>query len=495
MASNGIGNSSSSKPADAQSWGQQIGLNDLGETEENGKAEAGKGGKAKGKGATSKAASLLVSGGQAASPGDKPSVGGSLSLLGDQKKTVDPSLSEPVGALADAHPLGAAADELVILDGDPVIADAQEKLYDLMADPTATAEELEAAVADVKTALTQAGRSDELLETLGNSMPASSSESDMASVYAMAAKLGVDLDGGKDKVVSARNTAALNKATRDAQKQAAKDQEARMAAYNAQMQAQAQAKAPVAQASYAKNNGGSATGSGGSGGSGSASGSGGSGGTNSAGGTKTSTPAANTGGAPPSYASGWNGGKVAPSTEMSANQTYSGPASNYPNDTSTWASYESLWAKAESQMTMNTPEQNAWVKEAIDLEAQKTGVDARFILATVMQESSGRVNAPTTNNGVNNPGLMQSHNGESFSDIGDGGKASIFQMIKDGVEGTHGKEGGGDGLAQCIEQGGDYFTAARLYNSGQVDKSNLNAPVGATPDYPADIANRVMGKK
>ena len=43
--------------------------------------------------------------------------------------------------------------------------------------------------------------------------------------------------------------------------------------------------------------------------------------------------------------------------------------------------------------------------------ADATGVDHRFILAVIMQESGGCVRAPTTNYGVRNPGLMQDHNG------------------------------------------------------------------------------------
>lgn len=168
---------------------------------------------------------------------------------------------------------------------------------------------------------------------------------------------------------------------------------------------------------------------------------------------------------------------------------YSGPASNFPNDPARWDSWNNLWSRAARQMP-NTPAQTEWVRQAILHEADVTGMDARFILAVVMQESSGNVRVWSTNNGVNNPGLMQSHNGVSFSDNGDGGRASIFQMVKDGCEGTR----YGDGLIQGLQRSKNYFAAGRLYNSGTIDNNNLSNALGATGPYASDLANRVMGR-
>lgn len=168
---------------------------------------------------------------------------------------------------------------------------------------------------------------------------------------------------------------------------------------------------------------------------------------------------------------------------------YSGPAANFPNDPAKWDSWNNLWQRASSQMP-NTPAQTEWIRQAIFHEAQITGMDARFILAVVMQESSGNARVHTTNNGVNNPGLMQSHNGASFYDNGDGGRASIFQMIKDGCEGTR----YGDGLIQGLKRSKNYFAAGRLYNSGTIDNSNLSNALGATGPYASDLANRLMGR-
>lgn len=172
-------------------------------------------------------------------------------------------------------------------------------------------------------------------------------------------------------------------------------------------------------------------------------------------------------------------------------KSYSGPAIGFPNNPAKWDSWANYWQRASAQMpSTNTAAQTDWIRQAILKEAAATGMDARFILAVVMQESSGDVHVRTTNNGVNNPGLMQSHNGVSFSDTGDGGKASIFQMIKDGVEGTK----DGDGILQGTVREKNYFAGGRWYNSGAIDASNLSNAMGATASYCSDLANRVMGR-
>ena len=117
-----------------------------------------------------------------------------------------------------------------------------------------------------------------------------------------------------------------------------------------------------------------------------------------------------------------------------------------------------------------------------------------------MQESNGCTRVPTTNWGVWNPGLMQSHNGRGTCNDGPGSvqnpclSIEIIQMIQDGVFGTV----SGDGLKQCLTETGVsdvsmYYKAARIYNSGLIDKSgNLGAGV-STNCYVSDIANRLMG--
>ncbi|KAJ5949650.1 hypothetical protein N7454_001234 [Penicillium verhagenii] len=154
---------------------------------------------------------------------------------------------------------------------------------------------------------------------------------------------------------------------------------------------------------------------------------------------------------------------------------------------------------AQFDVADNSDAENADIKTAIQAVATSSGVDARFILAIVMQESNGCVRVQTTDNGVVNPGLMQSHDG-SGSCNKDGTVqnpcpySEIHQMIVDGVEGTT----EGDGLEQLLAaEGGstaeDYYKVARCYNSGSVaSDGNLGQGV-ATHCYASDVANRLLG--
>ncbi|KAJ5745436.1 hypothetical protein N7520_010618 [Penicillium odoratum] len=147
----------------------------------------------------------------------------------------------------------------------------------------------------------------------------------------------------------------------------------------------------------------------------------------------------------------------------------------------------------------NSDDENANIKKAITAVAADSGVDARFILAIVMQESNGCVRVQTTDNGVVNPGLMQSHDG-SGSCNKDGTVqnpcpySEIYQMIVDGVEGTS----EGDGLKQILadEDGDDataYYKTARVYNSGSVASDGNLGQGDATHCYASDVANRLLG--
>ncbi|KAJ5752704.1 hypothetical protein N7520_009621 [Penicillium odoratum] len=148
----------------------------------------------------------------------------------------------------------------------------------------------------------------------------------------------------------------------------------------------------------------------------------------------------------------------------------------------------------------NSEGETEFIHDAIQQVAHSSGVDARFILSIVMQESKGCVRVQTTDNGVVNPGLMQSHDG-SGSCNKDGAiqnpcpESEIHQMIMDGVEGTS----AGPGLKALIDQEGgsahvaSFYKAARAYNSGAVASSgNLGQGI-ATHCYASDIANRLMG--
>ena len=146
----------------------------------------------------------------------------------------------------------------------------------------------------------------------------------------------------------------------------------------------------------------------------------------------------------------------------------------------------------------NTDDEISEISTAIQSVASSTGIDPRFILAIIMQESNGCVRAPTTNYGVRNPGLMQSHNGAGTCNDATVSNpcpmSEITQMITDGTAGTS----SGDGLKQCLTESGTsdvsmYYKAARIYNSGSIDSSgNLGAGI-ATHCYASDVANRLIG--
>ncbi|RYP67558.1 hypothetical protein DL771_007170 [Monosporascus sp. 5C6A] len=174
-----------------------------------------------------------------------------------------------------------------------------------------------------------------------------------------------------------------------------------------------------------------------------------------------------------------------------------------------WGSYDELW-NANVPLMRQSCGWNGWgadnseqeisaINSAIQQVSGQTGVDNRFILAIIMQESKGCVRAPTTNNGVVNPGLMQSHNGVgTCAGVNPCPAETILQMVIDGTAGT----ASGDGLRQTFARAsrdlGDsgaraYYAAARLYNSGSVDYGNLNNGFTSTRCYVADVANRLTG--
>jgi glucan 1,3-beta-glucosidase len=79
-------------------------------------------------------------------------------------------------------------------------------------------------------------------------------------------------------------------------------------------------------------------------------------------------------------------------------------------------------------------------------------------------------------------------------------QGSITQMVVDGTQGTS----GGPGLVQWLidwdydegvsaNTGGNPYNAARGYNSGSIDFSNLNDGFDSTASYVSDIANRLQG--
>lgn len=167
--------------------------------------------------------------------------------------------------------------------------------------------------------------------------------------------------------------------------------------------------------------------------------------------------------------------------------SYSGPAKDFPLQ-SQWAIFTELWATNAALMKLhNSDGEIAQIKTALTNVSTTSGVDIRVILCVIMQESGGNVRVASTNNGVHNPGLMQSHNGVSFDP--NEPAESILQMVRDGTEGT----ASGDGLEQLEKKYHNWYEALRVYNSGSVDQQDLSNGFGATPGYVSGVTNRLMG--
>ena len=180
------------------------------------------------------------------------------------------------------------------------------------------------------------------------------------------------------------------------------------------------------------------------------------------------------------------------------------PSAGWP-DVSQWNDFDSMWSAnlknvisqscTQFGQDNNSDQESADLKSAIESVAQSSGIDERFILAIVMQESDGCVHAPTTNYGVINPGLMQSHDGShSCYNVSPCPSSEIVGMIQDGTLGTS----SGPGLKQDIASSGasdvsQYYKAARIYNSGSIASSGLLQDGIATHCYCSDIANRLLG--
>jgi hypothetical protein len=177
------------------------------------------------------------------------------------------------------------------------------------------------------------------------------------------------------------------------------------------------------------------------------------------------------------------------------------PSSGWPS-TDQWIDFESAFSAstpnmkascAQWQQDDDTDTEIAAIKSAITSNAATSGLDERFILAIMMQESNGCVRVQTTDNGVVNPGLFQSHNGEGTCWHDGQGTVpcpakEINLMVHDGVQGTTSGDGLKQTFQQCPSSGSQaYYQAAVIYNSGNLP-SNLDDNT-ATPCYASDVAN------
>jgi len=159
---------------------------------------------------------------------------------------------------------------------------------------------------------------------------------------------------------------------------------------------------------------------------------------------------------------------------------------------------------ASKNVENNSEEEMDQIKSAILDQAAATKVDSRFILATIMEESTGCVRVNTTNSpvdGIINPGLMQDHQGTgSCAGVpAPCPEAQIKQMIQDGTAGTASIPNGGDGIQQTLAKAGAFGTdaqavyiAARIYNTGSYTGGGLEDNAASTC-YSSDIANLLVG--
>ena len=111
---------------------------------------------------------------------------------------------------------------------------------------------------------------------------------------------------------------------------------------------------------------------------------------------------------------------------------YRGLASNFPPP-SKWASFNNLFPFQKSNALLPIGDSNAEAQAIYNaiLSISKTAkVDARVILAVIIQESTGNVRVSCTFNGIQNCGIMQSYNPANKTYDPKNMQASITQMVR-----------------------------------------------------------------
>ncbi|KAF2748862.1 carbohydrate-binding module family 50 protein [Sporormia fimetaria CBS 119925] len=172
-----------------------------------------------------------------------------------------------------------------------------------------------------------------------------------------------------------------------------------------------------------------------------------------------------------------------------------------PNDIeSLWALNEPIIAVSCKQFGAENPNQTErdQIKAALVKVGQETGIDARFLLAVMMQESKGCPRAPTTVYEHANPGLMQSFKGQASCNSNGNMQNPCPQSVIENMIREGSGKGLDFGLLQALGQAGSnddskYYKAARIYNSGHVSASGNLGDGVATHCYASDIANRLVG--
>jgi hypothetical protein len=165
-----------------------------------------------------------------------------------------------------------------------------------------------------------------------------------------------------------------------------------------------------------------------------------------------------------------------------------------------WLSFSDLWEINNPVITTanggNT--YNNKIKAAVKKVSVDTKVDARLILAMIMQESAGKVDIHCTGPDSTDCGLMQVRGGHSFST-----DASIAEMVAEGVKGTSSTPGylayfNADASVTWVDfeivGEGDPYAAAHIYNVGNLSSEDLTEAAWGGPNaYANDIASRLLG--
>ena len=208
-----------------------------------------------------------------------------------------------------------------------------------------------------------------------------------------------------------------------------------------------------------------------------------------------------------------NGTTTGKSSGKDSYTLYKGDGSSWPSVNNWVANFEDMWTSnlpvikksCTDGIQQNSDDENSNLKKAIQSAASGSKLDPRFVLAVVMQESKGCVRVKTTKYSVENPGLLQDHEGPGTCNPGTPkatcSQDDIEQMINDGIFGAQAPgKAKGDGYLQVFQQAkskskGDaqqYYIASRMYNSGTYVEGKLECGV-ATHCYASDVANRLTG--
>ncbi|KAF2501149.1 hypothetical protein BU16DRAFT_522158 [Lophium mytilinum] len=202
------------------------------------------------------------------------------------------------------------------------------------------------------------------------------------------------------------------------------------------------------------------------------------------------------------YSTNFDKGGPAPEKAASFYNCHGTELSDFPSFEE-WISFDDMWKINEPILEAVNPEYLdliPTIREKIELVSADSQVDARLILAVIMEESTGNLNVPCTQGSMTNCGLMQAAGGSVSFNPKDP-ENSIEQMIRDGVQGV----GAAPGLAGYLNgvswinngQFGNPYLAAHIYNAGCASGGdNLAVVEGSGPKskvYASDISSRLTG--